>query len=118
MRLIKKSRGQACFVDLQKALDTLDQDILLTKLSDYGFRGEVNNLLRSYMSDRAFYISISGEPTSCQKTEPGVQVSILGPLLFIFYINDITKCEINCNLALSADDTSILKTNWENDTDI
>ena len=65
----KKSSGQACFIDLQKAFDTLDQDILLTKLYEYGFRGEVNILLRSYLSDRVQYISISGETTSCQKTE-------------------------------------------------
>ena len=119
MRLIKKSSGQACFIDLQKAFDTLDHDILLTKVYEYGFRGEVNILLRSYLSDRVQYISISGETTSCQKIETGVpQGSILGPLLFLLYINDITKCNINCKIALFADDTSILKTNRKNNTDI
>ena len=115
----KKSSGQACFIDLQKAFDTLDHDILLMKLYEYGFRGEVNILLRSYLSDRVQYISISGKTTSCQKIETGVpQGSILGPLLFLLYINDIAKCDINCKIALFADDTSILKTNRKNDTGI
>ena len=48
----KKSLGHACFIDPQKAFDTLDHDILLTTLSEYGFGGEVNNLLRSYLGDR------------------------------------------------------------------
>ena len=64
MRLISKSMGQACFIDLQKAFKALDHDILRTKLSEYGFRGEVNKLLRSYSGDRVQYISISGETTS------------------------------------------------------
>ena len=63
----KKSSGQACFIDLQKAFDILDHDIFLTKLNEYGFRGEVNILLRSNSSDRVQYISISGATTSCQK---------------------------------------------------
>ena len=115
----RKSSGQACFIDLQKAFDTLDHDILVTKLYEYGFRDEVNILLRSYLSDRVQYISISGETTSCKKIETGVpQGSILGSLLFLLYINDITKCDINCKIALFADDTSVLKTNRKNDTGI
>ena len=113
----KKSRGQACFIDLQKAFDTLDHDILLTKLFEYGYRCEVNNLLRKYLGERVQYIKISGETTSCQAIESGVpQGSILGPLLFKLYINDFTKCDINCKIALFADDTSTLKTNRKNDT--
>ena len=63
----KKSSGQACFLDLQKAFDTLDHDILLTKLYEYGFRGEVIILLRSYLSDRVQYISISGKLPAVKK---------------------------------------------------
>ena len=118
MRLKRKSKGQACFIDLQKAFDTLDRDILLTKLSEYGFRAEVNYLLRSYLIERVQYNSISGETTNCQKIETGVsQGSILGPLLFTLYINDLMKCVIKCKIALFADDTSILETNRKNDTE-
>ena len=115
----KKSSGQACFIDLQKAFDTFDHDILLTKLYEYGFRGEVNILLRSYLSNRVQYISIAGETISCQKIETGVpEGSILGPLLFLLYINDITKCDINCKIALFTDDTSVLETNRKHDMGI
>ena len=114
----EKSRGQACFIDLQKAFDTLDHDILLTKLPEYGL-SEVNYLLRSYLGERVQYISISDETTSCQKIETGVpQGSFSGPLMFILYANDITKCDINCKIARFADDTSILETNLKNDTRI
>ena len=80
----KNSSGQACFIDLQKAFDTLDHDISLIKMYEYGFRGEVNIFLRSYLSGRGQYISISVETTSCQKIDTGgPQGSILGPLLFL-----------------------------------
>ena len=91
--------------------DTLDHDILLTKLYEYGFRGEVKDLLRGYLGDRAQHVSVSGETTSRQKIEPGEpHRSILGPLL--------TLCGIDCKIVLFADDTSILRTNWKNDTGI
>ena len=48
----KKAQGQACFIDLQKAFDTLDHDILL-KLLDYGFRGKIFEILKDFLSDRA-----------------------------------------------------------------
>ena len=57
-----------------------------------------------YFGDRVRYISISEETIRFQKIETGIpQVSGLGPLLFILYINDITRCDINCKIAPSAD---------------
>ena len=117
--IIEKSKGQACFIDLQKAIDTLDHNIVLTKLTKYGFRGEVNTFLRSFLGERVQYISITGETTSCQTIETGVpQGSVLGPFLFLLYMNDITKCDINCKIARSADGIIILKTNRKNDMGI
>ena len=53
----KKAQGQACFIDLQKAFDTLDHHLLLKKLENYGFRGKIFEILRDYLSDRTQYIS-------------------------------------------------------------
>ena len=73
----------------------------------------------SYLGDRVQYISLSGETTSCQTFETGLpQGSFIGPLLFLLYINEIAKCDINCKIVLFVDETRNLKTNRENDTGI
>ena len=56
----KKAQGQAFFIDLQKAFDTLDHDFILKKLLDYGFRGKIFEILKDYLSDRRQYISHKG----------------------------------------------------------
>ena len=68
----KKAQGQACFIDLQKAFDTLDHHILLKKLEDYGFRGKIFEILRDYLSDRWQYISHNGVCTEKPKIVSGV----------------------------------------------
>ena len=106
----KKAQGQACFIDLQKPFDTLDHEILLKKLEDYGFRGKIfEKILRDYLSDRRQDISHNGACTEKPKIVSGVsQGSVLGPFLFLLYINDIQLCIGNCTMAMFADDTTIL----------
>ena len=78
------------FVDLQKAFDTVDHQILINKLSHYGIRGIANDWLSSFLTNRQQYVSISGFYSSTKQILCGVpQGSTLGPLLFLLYINDL-----------------------------
>ena len=78
------------FIDLQKAFDTVNHNILLKKLDHYGFRGIINNWFRSYLTERKQKVSINGFVSQTKTLKHGVpQGSVLGPILFLLYINDL-----------------------------
>ena len=97
------------FVDLQKAFDTVDHKILLKKLEYYGVRGIANEWFKSYLSGRKQYVSISGHDSDVKAIEVGVpQGSVLGPLLFLIYINDMHNAITYSTTRHFADDTNLL----------
>ena len=98
------------FVDLKKAFDTVDHGILLRKLSHYGIRGIGNEWFCSYLTKRKQYIIIGNQVSNLNEISIGVpQGSVLGPLLFLTYINDLHKCIKYSKTYHFADDTSIIQ---------
>ena len=86
--------GYGIFVDLQKAFDTVDHEILLAKLNHYGICGVSNGWFRSYLSDCQQYVSINGYDSGLTKLNCGFsQGSVLGPLLFCYISMTLIKPE-------------------------
>jgi hypothetical protein len=97
------------FMDLSKAFDTLDHGILLNKLKHYGIQNNSLKWFSSYLGNRQQYVTVNGHVSSTLPIVTGVpQGSILGPLLFIIYMNDIYLSSNTFNFILYADDTNLL----------
>ena len=98
----------AIFIDFSKAFDTIDHKVLLHKLWHYGIRGSAHSLLQDYLSKRTQYTNISNEESDKALVVYGVpQGSVLGPLLFLIYINDLIECTDQASFVLFADDTNV-----------
>lgn len=99
------------FIDLCKAFDTIPHELLLETLRNYGFRDNVNDLLRDYLKDRMQNVDIGdhNSDNSCNHNPFSLpQGSNLGPLLFLIYINGIFDLKLNGWLILFADDATLI----------
>ena len=107
----KKQVG-SLFLDISKAFDTVNKDILLSKLYKMGFEGNALQLLKSYLEERTMQVQIGGarsDPVSISQGVP--QGSILGPTLFLVYINDLPSfMGKEADIVMFADDTTITVT--------
>ena len=98
-------------LDLSKAFDSINHDILLDKVRCYGVTDGSIQLLKSYLSNRKQYVQLDDVMSSMQYIKTGLpQGSIVGPLFLSIYINDIVKCTKKCNCNLYADDTTLNST--------
>ena len=96
------------FLDLKKAFDTVNHEILINIMDHYGIRGTAKTLFTSFLTKRNQYVSINNvssttKPINCEVP----QGSVLGPLLFTLFINDICK-STSCNPRLFVDDTCLI----------
>ena len=96
------------FVDLSKAFDTVNHEILIDKLHHYGIRGKTLDLFKSYLGSREQFTSIDKVKSGTRPINCGVpQGSVLGPLFFILFINDLPNCCPLGNVRIFADDTNV-----------
>ena len=107
--LSRKEVSLLLLLDFSKAFDVISHDILLDKLYHYGIRGLAHEWFKSYLSSRNQFVSIDNINSSLKSMKHGVpQGSIMGPLLFIIYINDMPKIKSYAKLVLYADDANII----------
>ena len=99
------------YLDFSKAFDSVPHHLLIHKLKSFGFNGSLLNWIGSYLTNRTQRVVIDGEMSSCLPVVSGVpQGSILGPLLFLLYINDISNdLSSDSKIALFADDAKIFR---------
>ena len=100
------NKTAAIFADMSKAFDTVNHSILVNKLENYGVKGQILEWIKNYLNSRKQCTMVNGTRSTLRNIECGVpQGSILGPVLFLIYINDLEHCCTNVHMRFYADDT-------------
>ena len=109
MKIDNKEAICSIFLDLSKAFDTVNHQILLKKLYRYGIRGVPLQWFKSYLESKTQYVEVENVKSNSLSIQRGVpQGSTLGPFLFLIYINDMLNCLVKANIRTFADDTTLL----------
>jgi len=114
--LDKGDKALGIFLDLAKAFDTVDHSLLIKVFSSYGINGICLNWFKSYLNKRKQITNMNGVLGQVNEVMYGVpQGSILGPILFIMYINSLCDMRVDGKIVVYADDTCLLlsSSNWE-----
>ena len=118
LNLLQGEDTDVIYLDFEKAFDKVDHQILLQKLKDYGIRGRLYNWIEEYLRARQQVVVVDGKHSYPADVKSGVpQGTVLGPVLFLIYINDIEKCIKESTVSSFADDTRIKK-NINKSTDV
>ena len=105
----RQSKAGTVLLDISKAFDCVNHDILLDKLYHYGIRGSVLDWFKSFLTNRTHYVDINGSKSEPYTPTMGVPLgSVLGPILFLIYINDLRNSSNTLSFSIFADDTSLL----------
>lgn len=103
-----KMKVGGLFLDLKKAFDSVNHEILIYKLEHYGIQGSENALIKDYLMNRRQYVQLLNNPSSLESINVGVpQGSVLGPLFYLIFINDFARLSLSGQLFLFADDSSL-----------
>ena len=104
-----KNPCASVFLDITKAFDTIDHSLLLNNLEIFGFRGHFTMLIQSYLNNRQQYVFFQSKASEIKNIKNGVpQGSLLGPLLFLIFVNDLPTNTQKSEITLFADDTNVL----------
>jgi ribonuclease P/MRP protein subunit RPP40 len=107
-RLDRGEKVEVCYLDFRKAFDVVNHRLLLMKLNWYGIPSGLQNWIREFLVGRSFLVEVNGAKSRYEVASSGVpQGSVLGPLLFLLYINDLATV-LHCPHFMFADDVKIL----------